>query len=75
MLSTKVGRLLVDNPAPPAPTSTTAGSRCRDDLARVLDYSRDGVRRSLDASLERLGMDRIDIVYIHDAEDAHGPSA
>jgi D-threo-aldose 1-dehydrogenase len=37
------------------------------------DYSRDGVLRSLEASLQRLGLDRIDIVYIHDLDTAcHG---
>ncbi|WP_033443616.1 aldo/keto reductase [Saccharothrix sp. NRRL B-16314] len=54
-LSTKVGRLLE-----------------RDDegaLSRVRDYSRDGVARSLEASLLRLGLDRIDIVYVHDPDD------
>ncbi|TLX61798.1 aldo/keto reductase [Stutzerimonas nosocomialis] len=70
VLSTKVGRLLqpADKPdnAPPFV----------DELPnhRVLDYSADGARRSLEASLERLGVDRIDVVYIHDvSEDQHGP--
>jgi D-threo-aldose 1-dehydrogenase len=35
----------------------------------VFDYSGDGVRRSIDASLGRLGLDRIDVVYIHDPDD------
>ncbi|MFF1448226.1 aldo/keto reductase [Streptomyces sp. NPDC058274] len=66
-LSTKVGRLL---------EPTGAGG---DDLAngfavpathrRVWDFSADGVRRSLDASLERLGVDRVDAVYLHDPDD------
>ena len=38
-------------------------------LTRVRDYSRDGVRRSLEESLERLGLDRVDIVLIHDPDD------
>jgi D-threo-aldose 1-dehydrogenase len=38
-------------------------------LRRVRDYSRDGVRRSLEESLERLGLDRIDVALVHDAED------
>ena len=41
-----------------------------DDLARVWDLSADGVRRSLDESLARLGLDRIDIVYLHDPDHA-----
>lgn len=66
-LSTKVGRLL---------EPTDAGG---DDLAngfavpathrRVWDFSADGVRRSLEASLERLGLDRVDAVYLHDPDD------
>ena len=36
---------------------------------RRWDFSRDGVRRSLEDSLERLGLDRIDIVYLHDPEN------
>ena len=35
----------------------------------VFDFSADGVRRSLDASLERLGLDRVDIVHVHDPDD------
>ena len=33
------------------------------------DFSRDGVLRSLEESLERLGLDRLDIVYLHDPDD------
>ena len=36
---------------------------------RVWDFSADGVRRSLDSSLERLGLDRVDIVYLHDPDN------
>jgi len=36
---------------------------------RRFDYSADGVRRSLEASLERLGLDRVDIALIHDPDD------
>lgn len=68
VISTKVGRLLVPNPG---------GENSRDDegfdvpatLRRELDYSADGVRRSIDESLERLGLDRIDVVYVHDPDD------
>ena len=41
-------------------------------LTRVRDYSRDGVRRSLEESLERLGLDRVDIALIHDPDDFMG---
>jgi D-threo-aldose 1-dehydrogenase len=38
-------------------------------LTRVPDYSRDGVLASLEDSLARLGLDRVDIVLIHDPDD------
>jgi D-threo-aldose 1-dehydrogenase len=70
VLSTKVGRLLVPDPAPGA-CRLGGGELFEVDRPwrRVSDYSRDGVLRSLESSLERLGLDRIDIVYVHDAED------
>jgi len=40
------------------------------DLVRQWDFTRDGVRRSLDSSLERLGLDRVDILYAHDPDQA-----
>ena len=71
VLASKVGRLLVasddgrrdgsifDNPPPFKP---------------VFDFSYDGVMRSLEESLKRLGVDRIDILHIHDP-DAHWKEA
>ncbi len=67
ILSTKVGRLLVPNPAGVQPDD--AGFAVRSPLMRRLDYSADGVRRSLDESLERLGLDRVDVVFVHDPDD------
>ena len=67
VVSTKVGRLLVSNPTPRG-SDLAAGFAVRDDLTREYDYTRDGVRRSLDESLARLGLDRVDIVYVHDPE-------
>jgi D-threo-aldose 1-dehydrogenase len=69
VLSTKVGRLLVTNPAPAGSDLAAGGFAVPDDMMRVLDYSADGVRRSLDASLRRLGLDRIDIVLVHDPDE------
>jgi D-threo-aldose 1-dehydrogenase len=40
-----------------------------DDRRIVFDYSAEGVTRSLEESLTRLGLDRVDIVYIHDPDD------
>ncbi len=56
-LSSKVGRLLLPEQG--------AGD---DTLEVHYDYSFDGARRSLEASLERLGLDRIDVVYCHDID-------
>ena len=39
------------------------------EFRRVWDFSRDGVLRSLAESLERLAVDRVDIVYLHDPDD------
>lgn len=38
-------------------------------LARRFDFTRDGVMRSLEASLTRLGTDRADLVFIHDPDE------
>jgi D-threo-aldose 1-dehydrogenase len=63
---TKVGRRLV-----PAAGNVQGEEGFYDipPLTRVRDYSRDGVRRSLEESLGRLGLDRVDIVLIHDPDD------
>jgi D-threo-aldose 1-dehydrogenase len=66
VVSTKVGRLLERNPHP-TPRDTD-GFDVPGDLRRVWDFSRDGVRRSLDDSLGRLGMDHVEIVYAHDPD-------
>jgi D-threo-aldose 1-dehydrogenase len=67
-LSTKVGRLLVENPAH-AGERDTEGFDVPATLVRRRDYSRDGVLRSLESSMDRLGVDRIDIAFVHDPED------
>lgn len=68
VLSTKVGRLLVPDPDG-AGRQDDQGFAVPASTRRVWDFSRDGVRRSVEESLERLGLDRIDVVYLHDAED------
>jgi len=63
-LSTKVGRLLVEqDPAGRTDEAFQVPATHR----RVWDFSRDGVRRSLEESLVRMGLDRVDILYLHDA--------
>ncbi|MEV7553654.1 aldo/keto reductase [Amycolatopsis sp. NPDC089917] len=66
-LSTKVGRLLV--PQDPDGKSDPAGFHVPATHRRVRDFTRDGIRRSVEDSLERMGLDRIDVVYLHDAEE------
>jgi len=68
-VSTKVGRLLMPNPSPTGSDLESGGFAVPDDLTRVRDYSRDGVLRSLESSLRRLRLDRVDIVYVHDPEE------
>ena len=69
---TKVGRLLV-----PASRDVEGADEFygTPPLTRVRDYSRDGVRRSLEDSLRRLGLDRVDIALIHDPDDFLGQAA
>lgn len=67
VISTKVGRLLRDS---------GLGDRSDRDhdfavmspLERRWDFSAEGIRASLDESLERLGLDRVDMLYLHDPE-------
>src|SRR5215469_5203588 len=63
LLSTKVGRLIVPEKERRAASSdgyAVSGTQA------VFDYSREGVRRSFDASAQRLGLDYIDILLLHD---------
>ncbi|MCS0589564.1 aldo/keto reductase [Massilia norwichensis] len=61
-LSTKVGRLL----APHLPGEIEAPFVGALPFKRVIDYTADGVRRSVEDSLQRLALGYIDIVYVHD---------
>ena len=68
VLSTKVGRILV-------PTPERAGELDDDGFVtpavfrREWDFSRDGILRSIDESLDRLGVDDIDIAFLHDPDE------
>jgi D-threo-aldose 1-dehydrogenase len=66
VLSTKVGRLLKPVPGPVDQTIVRHGYATPMPFEPVYDYSYDAVMRSYDASLQRLGLSRIDILYIHD---------
>ncbi|WP_133407185.1 aldo/keto reductase [Parashewanella tropica] len=62
VLSTKVGRILT----PAGYTKERHGFRSAMPFDIQYDYSYDGVMRSFEHSLQRLGLDRIDILYMHD---------
>ncbi len=73
VLSSKVGRVLTPNPA---------AARDQHGYVNVLpfdqtwDYSAEGTRRSIEDSLQRLGLARLDVVYVHDIDAAtHGTRA
>ncbi|KPC81473.1 aldo/keto reductase [Streptomyces sp. NRRL S-4] len=75
-VSTKAGRLL--DPLPPAETAArnglSEGFAVPHTHRRRWDFTADGIRRSVEDSLGRLGLDRVDIVYLHDPDD-HGEAA
>jgi D-threo-aldose 1-dehydrogenase len=64
VLATKVGRLLV--PATDLAVDTIFADI--PPLEPVFDFSRDAVLRSIEASLGRLGIDRLDVVHVHDPD-------
>lgn len=70
VVSTKAGRLL-----DPLAAGAGAADGLSDGFAvphthrRRWDFSADGIRRSIEESLERLGLDRIDLVHLHDPDD------
>ena len=67
ILSSKVGRLL--EPVSGAARGWDEGFAVPATHRRVWDFSRDAIRRSIDESLGRLGLDRLDVVYLHDPDD------
>ncbi|WP_287977559.1 aldo/keto reductase [Sphingomonas sp.] len=75
VLSTKVGRLL-------APDDSVVDDRMRDGFRSAMpfaaryDYSHDGILRSHADSLQRLGLARVDLLYVHDIGGyAHGDAS
>jgi D-threo-aldose 1-dehydrogenase len=63
VLSTKVGRLLRPRRAP---GGATDGRLAPLPFEVVYDYSYDGIMRSVEDSYQRLGLAKIDILYVHD---------
>lgn len=75
VLSTKVGRVLVPSPETAQQRDMANLFDVASDLRRVYDLTRDGVLRSIDDSLARIGVDRIDIVYMHDPDEHWGAAS
>jgi D-threo-aldose 1-dehydrogenase len=74
VLATKVGRLLRAD-APPDDSQLSGGLERWPEVPPVnpvFDFSYDGVMRSLAESLERLGLDRVDVLHIHDPDEHFG---
>ena len=70
VISTKVGRLIISDETGAQGTDgfVVSGHRA------VFDYSRDGIMRSFESSLQRLGRDQVDILLLHDVgRVTHGP--
>jgi D-threo-aldose 1-dehydrogenase len=63
VVSSKVGRVLETGDTDPGIFRVPRGVTAR------FDYSRDGVLRSIDATLARTGLDRIDVALVHDPDD------
>lgn len=76
VLSTKVGRLVLDELEDPAQRDLGEKGGLFEFGRRnkmVNDYSADATLRSIEGSLQRLGTDRLDVVYVHDlAQDFYG---
>ena len=64
VISTKIGRLLV-----PSTTDIDDFFMDADNTVEIkFDFSASGVRQSLEGSLERLGLDSVEILFIHDPD-------
>jgi D-threo-aldose 1-dehydrogenase len=68
VISTKVGRLLRPNPDFAGELDLDYGFAVPASLMRVWDPTAAGIQASHDESLERLGLDSVDILYLHDPD-------
>lgn len=72
VLSTKVGRLMRPRQTIPEVSAFYSNPL---PFAAEYDYSYDGVMRSFEDSLQRLGLNRVDLLLVHDLTDRHHPNA
>jgi D-threo-aldose 1-dehydrogenase len=70
-LATKVGRLLRADALPDESQLSGGLERWKGvpPVNPIFDFSYDGVLRSVEESLERLGLERVDVVHIHDPDE------
>jgi D-threo-aldose 1-dehydrogenase len=68
IVSTKVGRLIRPNPNADGGMDDQ-GFAVSNSVYRVMDYSYDAVMKSIEESLERMQLESIDIVFVHDPDD------
>lgn len=68
VISTKVGRLIRPNPGGRGTLDLENDFHVPADRMRVWDFRSSGVRASLEESLKRLGLDHVDILFLHDPE-------
>jgi D-threo-aldose 1-dehydrogenase len=66
IVSTKVGRLIV----PSEKNEDPGWENSKESVERVFDFSASGIEKSLIESLERLNMDHVEMVFIHDPDGA-----
>ncbi len=69
VVSTKVGRLLRPSPTTADRLDDANQFAVPASLRRVWDFSADGIRTSLEESLERLGLTAVDVLYLHDPDE------
>jgi D-threo-aldose 1-dehydrogenase len=69
VVSTKAGRLLRPSPETADRLDDANQFAVPASLKRVWDFSADGIRASLEESLERLGLSRVDVLYLHDPDE------
>jgi D-threo-aldose 1-dehydrogenase len=69
VVSTKVGRLLRPSPETAGRLDDANQFAVPASVRRVWDFSADGIRASLEESLERLGLSDVDVLYLHDPDE------
>ena len=69
LVSTKAGRLLRPSPETADRLDDANQFAVPASLKRVWDFSATGIRASLEESLERLGLSRVDVLYLHDPDE------